>query len=73
MRIIQQGDLNRLRKVKRFECGQCGCVFEANSTEYKHEYSQRENCGWYETHCPTCHKAVTLSDEVDDARERLGL
>lgn len=72
MRIIQHGDPNRLKKIKRFECGQCGCIFEAESTEYKHEFSQREMCGWYEAHCPTCHSTVTLSDETDAARERLG-
>lgn len=65
MKIIQKGDLNRLKKIKRFECGQCGCIFEAENTEYKYEFSQRDNYGWYEAHCPTCHRTVTLSDDKE--------
>lgn len=62
MRIIKQGDVNRLKQIKRFECKSCGCIFEADNTEYKHEYSQREMCGWYAVRCPTCNKCVTVDD-----------
>lgn len=62
MKIIQKGDLNRPKGIKRFKCSVCGCVFEADNTEYKTQYSQRENCGWYEIKCPTCYRFVTLSD-----------
>ncbi len=54
MKIIKHGDLNRLKEIKLFKCKACGCEFEADNTEYKHEYSQRDNCGWYAIECPTC-------------------
>ena len=59
MKIIKEGDLNRLKEIRRFECEACGCIFEAENTEYKRDYSQRENCGWYAIKCPTCHAWVT--------------
>ncbi len=69
MRIIYHGDVNKAKKIKRFKCGVCGCVFEADNTEYKTQYSQRENCAWYEIKCPTCDRFVTLSD----AEEKSGI
>ena len=63
MKIIKQGDLNRLKEIKRFKCKACGCEFEADNTEYKRQYSQRENCGWYEIKCPTCHSWATTDYE----------
>lgn len=63
MRIIKHGDVNRLRQILRFECKSCGCVFEADNTEYKHDFSQREGCGWYTVPCPTCKKRVTVDDD----------
>lgn len=65
MKIIKEGDLRILHRPLIFECKTCGCVFEADDTEYKHEYSQREMCGWDETHCPMCHRIVTLSDDKE--------
>lgn len=59
MKIIKQGDLNRLGEIKCFKCKACGCVFEADNTEYKREYSQRENRGWFAIICPTCDRWVT--------------
>ena len=35
MKIIKEGDLNKLKKIKRFECKECGCIFEADKNEYK--------------------------------------
>ena len=34
MKIIKEGDLSKLHKVKQFRCLECGCIFEANDTEY---------------------------------------
>jgi RNase P subunit RPR2 len=62
LRIIKHGDVNRLKQIKRFECKSCGCIFEADNSEYKHEFSQREMCGWYSVQCPTCNKYVTVDD-----------
>lgn len=63
MRILKAGDVERLKQIKKFECQACGCVFEADITEYRYQYSQREGEGWYEVKCPTCDKWVTTSDE----------
>lgn len=52
MKIIKEGDLNRLKRIKRFECTRCGCVFEAAGPEYDHgiEYGTV----YYFCKCPTC-------------------
>jgi len=63
MRVIKYGDKNLLKKIRRFKCKACGCEFEADNTEYKHQYSQREMCGWYEIKCPTCDEWVTADEE----------
>ena len=63
MRIIKYGDKSRLiKQIKRFECKSCGCIFEADNTEYKHVYGQREMYGWYSVQCPTCNNYVTVDD-----------
>lgn len=61
MKILKVGDLRRLDKPIRFECKACGCIFEADRSEYRHEFSQRENVGWYECECPTCHKWTSVN------------
>lgn len=53
MKIIQPGDLNKPKKTKRFTCDNCGCIFEADKTEYKAEDSGR-NETFYHADCPTC-------------------
>lgn len=35
MRIIKEGDINKLLRVKRFRCLKCGCIFEANNKEHR--------------------------------------
>jgi Zn finger protein HypA/HybF involved in hydrogenase expression len=58
MKIIKQGlskeELVKLNNVtKKFECRCCGCIFEADKSEYKseedyiytHYYSYCPNCG----------------------------
>lgn len=38
MKIIKEGDpKKRANVVRRFECKNCGCVFEANENEYEVE------------------------------------
>lgn len=56
MNIITQGDLNRAKKVKRFECRECGCIFECDATEYRHESHRNED--YYCAKCPTCKRDV---------------
>lgn len=64
MKIIKQGkskeEIDRITKqVRRFECPVCGCIFEADNTEYKHEFRQIESAEWWECKCPNCGKLTT--------------
>lgn len=58
MTIIIEGDLNRLNKVKRFICRECGCVFEADKTEYTAD--SQYNDIYYKCTCPTCGNTVYI-------------
>lgn len=65
IKIIKNGDLNRLYRTIAFTCKACGCVFEADEEDYTYQYIQREDCemfGWYEIKCPCCDKWVTKKD-----------
>lgn len=62
MLVIKAGDLNRFKKIKRFECNICGCIFEADNTEYKPTpalASQRGE-GDYRCVCPFCKNEVWI-------------
>ena len=54
MRIIWEGDLSRLTTVRRFECPDCGCIWDASAGEYCREII----CGKHLCicACPTCKK-----------------
>lgn len=63
MKIIKHGKKPEpLNPVKRFECPRCGCVFEADDSEYYHgtEGWGQANCHGVEVHlyfyckCPEC-------------------
>lgn len=56
MKIIKQGDLKCLEKIRRFECPDCGCIWEANAAEYRKEWDRNETLVVCE--CPTCRKSV---------------
>lgn len=62
MKIIKNGDLNKIRRTIRFTCKHCGCEFEADKEDYEYQFSQRENYGWYETRCPYCTNRVSKSN-----------
>ena len=59
MEIIKQGDLERLRKTKEFNCPACGCIFRADQNEYKHSWGGY-NEEYYTCECPTCKRLVYL-------------
>ena len=42
-------------------CSICGCVFEADDTEYKYQFCQREAEEWWECKCPNCGKLTNKS------------
>lgn len=59
MKILKQGkskeEVDRIiKRVRQFECLTCGCVFEADNTEYKYQFCQREGDEWWECECPNC-------------------
>ena len=54
MKIIKQGNINKLKAVIRFTCSKCGCIFEADNTEYKISSQYNEEYCYCE--CPFCHK-----------------
>ena len=58
MKIIKEGDKSRLHTIIRFECDKCGCVFEADETEYKTGYTDYY-CTFVSCDCPTCGKKTT--------------
>lgn len=57
MKIIKKGDLNIAKKPLRFECKNCGTIFEAIKQEYIYCGDQREGDNW-KCECPLCHGAV---------------
>lgn len=65
MNILKAGNLNRIDNVKHFECDTCGCIFEADRTEYLRETDFR-NGHYFICKCPTCDRDVILypEDEV---------
>lgn len=56
MKILKHGNPERLKKIVIFTCKHCGCVFEADKTEYK--YSSFRNEESYQIECPECGNAV---------------
>jgi len=63
MKIIREGDLSRITTVRRFECPDCGCVWEVGACEYRREViSGRRLC---ECCCPTCWRPVRIEDNAD--------
>ena len=56
MKIIKEGDLRKLKKIKYFECKKCGCIFEAEKDEYKCDSQYNEI--YYCCACPYCNQMV---------------
>lgn len=60
MKIIKEGDLKRIKKIKTFSCKACGCVVEADKTEYKS--NSQYNDTYYYMECPCCHNTMYAGD-----------
>lgn len=52
--IIKEGDTGRLKATKRFQCDECGCVFEADKDEYQSD--MQYNTAYFYCKCPCCGK-----------------
>ena len=62
MKIIKEGDLKRVSSMRRFECERCGCVWEADASEYRVE-SDFRNGHYCVMACPTCRRDVICYPE----------
>ena len=51
--IIEEGDLEKPKKIKQFKCLECGCTWKADKSKYKQEPSYR-NEDYYSMDCPAC-------------------
>lgn len=56
MNILRKGDINKINRIKRFNCKNCGCLFEANKDEYR--VGSQYNEEYYYCKCPFCHEFV---------------
>lgn len=61
MEIIKQGDPERIKKTKQFNCTACGCIFLANKDEYTFSGTQY-NISYWKCKCPAC-GTIAYSDE----------
>lgn len=59
MQIIRQGNLDLVKKIKRFECKECGMIFEASKDEYEYCGCQIEGDEWA-CKCPLCGNVVYI-------------
>lgn len=60
MKIIKNGSLKKIKKIKTFDCNFCGCLFEADNTEYK--VGSQYNQTYFYTICPFCGRTVYRED-----------
>lgn len=56
MKIIKSGNIKKLNKIKTFDCNFCGCLFEADNTEY--QTGSQYNEIYYYVDCPFCGRKV---------------
>ena len=62
MKIIREGNITKLNKVKQFLCSNCGCLFEATKDEYKRESQYNEE--YIYCKCPFCNNTVYGEDKI---------
>ena len=62
MNVIKPGDQERARRkvnqTKKFECLDCGCVFECDYGEWKYDEEDRPGVCSVSAKCPTCHQTT---------------
>ncbi len=61
MKIIKEGNLDKLMKVKRFKCDYCDCIFTANHKEYIKDSQYNEE--YYYCICPCCGNRAYLDGD----------
>lgn len=53
MRIVKEGVMSEKFRIKRFECDECGCVFDATNSEYRVVRGNMDEI-LAECSCPCC-------------------
>lgn len=56
MKIIKPGDLSRLDTTRRFSCFACGCIWEADDSEYRKQWDKNDELIVCE--CPNCRRTT---------------
>lgn len=69
MKIIQDGNLDKLKEIVRFTCKRCGCVFEAEKNEYK--TSTQYNETYYICKCPFCHNQCSRNEHIQEVYSKI--
>jgi hypothetical protein len=67
MKIVKPGNVKG--KHQRFECGKCGCVFEASENEFTTGDDRGEF--YYRCKCPHCTNAVYKSGDIPASLTRI--
>lgn len=60
MKIIKVGNLKKVQQIEMFDCDFCGCIFEADNTEYN--IGSQYNETYYYIRCPFCGRNVYKED-----------
>lgn len=62
MKILKNGNPDKILRILKFDCKNCGCIFEASNKEYQ-EPSQLDAVGngiIAICKCPCCGKSIDL-------------
>lgn len=56
MKILEKGNLEKIKNTRKFTCIKCGCLFEADESEYKYcdAFTQQHDGVAAECKCPMC-------------------
>lgn len=57
MKIVKYVNLKKFLRMKKFECLNCGCIFEADKSDYKVDIVSMSVHLIY-TECPICKEIV---------------
>lgn len=68
MKTIIQGNAERAKEYKYFECSKCGWIGKAEKGEYEYHSDQYQG-DWCRVKCPTCHNVVYSIEKIDKIAE----